>query len=217
MSENEIIDTAPPTPLDMPGAKQTAPQSDSTPAATEEARLEAKADTEAGLTSEERDELERLRNFRKQTRDWERTAKQNLEDAKRFRDLRDQLGGKDEGEADPLAEVNKLRAEVESERRERIRERVARETGVPPTQITGTDEESMRESATQALSWAKEFVKQAGVPLAAPASNVNSDGKPGDERAGQIKSRDELNNMSPHEITKAYKEGRLDVLMGKQV
>lgn len=219
-TENKDIPvTVTPSPLDMPGArKESVPPAIQGDEAVEPKRTEPQSDTKATqevLSNEEREELDRLRNFRKQSRDWERTAKSNYEDAQRFRQMMQQLGGEGEGEPDPLAEVNKLRDEVESERRERVRERVARETGVPPSQITGSDEESMKESAEQALSWAREFVKQSGVPLAAPASNVNSDGKPHDDRAGQIKSRDELRNMSPGEITQAYREGRLDSLMGK--
>jgi hypothetical protein len=212
--------TVTPSPMDMPGARKESvppatvaeePKSAPKPAAAVEESVPS------SLSSEEREELDRLRNFRKQSRDWEKTAKANYEDAQRFRQMLQQFGGNEEsGEPDPLAEVQKLRDEVEGERRERMRERVARETGVPPSQITGSDEEEMKESAAQALSWAREFIKQAGVPLAAPASNVNSDGKPHDERAGQIKSRDDLKSMSPSEITQAYREGRLDALMGKQ-
>lgn len=215
----DIPVTVTPSPLDMPGArKESVPPAVASEVETKpvEQKQDSKSQQSDTLSSEEREELDRLRNFRKQSRDWERTAKANYDDAQRFRQMMQQLGGESEGEPDPLAEVKKLRDEVESERRERLRERVARETGVPPSQIAGSDEDSMKESAAQALSWAKEFVKQAGVPLAAPASNVNSDGKPHDERAGQIKSRDELKNMPPGEIVSAYKEGRLDYLMGKQ-
>lgn len=223
MSETETQDvpvTVTPSPLDMPGARKEAVPPATVSEAPEPKVVEQQSvkpePSRDSLSSEEREELERLRNFRKQSRDWEKTAKSNYEDAQRFRQILQQFGDDESGEPDPLSEVKKLRDEVESERRERIRERVARETGVPPTQITGTDEESMKESAEQALSWAREFIKQAGVPLAAPAANVNSDGKPHDERAGQIKSRDDLKAMTPAEITQAYREGRLDSLMGKQ-
>ena len=217
--------TVTPSPIDMPGAGNSLqarvdPKATGTPELVEvdEVRAPAKPAVQADVTTEEREELERLRNFRKQTRDWEKTAKENFADAQRYRELAQNIGGgeREPAEADPLAEIARLRTEIEGERREGLRERVARETGVPPSQIQGDDAESMKVSADKALSWAKDFIRQAGVPLAAPAANVTSNGKPQDEQAGQIKSRDDLDRMRPAEITAAYREGRLDYLMGKQ-
>ena len=92
--------TVTPSPLDMPGARKEplvpVVESEDKPAPAPKAEtVEPQQDT---LTAQERDELERLRNFRKQSRDWEKTAKQNYEDAQRFRQLAVQFGNGEEGE-----------------------------------------------------------------------------------------------------------------------
>lgn len=213
--------TTTPSPANMPGAKQDSvpPAVTDTPKA--DPKPEPKSDkaetpTDTTLTADERAELDRLRAIHKDEKKWETRAKGNVEDARRWNALKGIIGGDGEtGEpADPLQEVQKLRDDLESERTERIREKVSNKSGVPASQIIGKTEDEMTASAEQALEWAKEFMRKAGVPVTAPASTVTSDGTLG-AKTGQITSREQLRNMSPGEITAAYREGRLDSMMGK--
>lgn len=227
--QQETSTSAAPSPLNMPGAekytppaqqtmhpsKPQAPKSDDGPSDPELQRDE-------NLSAEDREELERLRNFRKQTRDWEKIAKRDRDDAERYRAIAEAFGttgnGEDSKEFDAKAEIQKLRAEREAERQERFREQVARETGVPPMQIQGNNLESMQASAQRTLEWVKQFVGQQGnvpgngAPLAAPASSVNSQTPPHENGVKQIQSHDELARMSHHEVMEAYRQGRLQAL-----
>lgn len=162
-----------------------------------------------GLTASERDELARLRAIHKDEQKWERRAKENFEKAKRLDEI--ELAKKSVEER-LIAERDAALATAESERTERLREKISRETQVPPDRITGTTEEDMRESAESALAWAKEFAKQNGTPLGAPASAVTGDGK-APQGSPQL-TRADLKNMSPQQIIEADKQGRLDTLKG---
>lgn len=171
------------------------------------------------FSPEDAAELARLRKIHADESKWEKRAKSNFEDAEKLRNLIKDLGGDKTAEFDPKAEFDKLRNEVQSERTERIRAEVARTEKVPPKYVLGATEEEMRSSAAEYRNdlqqFVEEAVKSAGkVPAAAQAATVTSDGKiAGPE---QITSRDQLNSMSPQEILKAQKEGRLDHLMGKK-
>lgn len=217
MSENDTQ----PTPNSMPGAAQTA---DSTtkaePSAPDAGKGTDKADapSAADLSPEERKELERYRAIHKDEKLWEKRAKQNFDDAERWRKLFKQAGGDGEAkEFDPQAEFQKLRDEVNAERTARIRAEVARTEGLDPEDFSGTTEEEMRASAQRFKAKVQAQVEAALAaakkPAAAPASEVTSNGKVDGPR--QITSSDELKNMSPKDRVAAYKDGRLDALMGK--
>lgn len=208
-----------PSPLDMPGA-----QSATIPAIVNaDARsldfAEAKTTTPAApapataLTDDERNELERLRAVHADEKKWEKRSKENFEKATKLDAIAESFGQPNAKEFDPQAELQKLRDEIQTERTQGVRERIARETGVPPSHIHGTDEASMTASATAALEWAKGLTKQSGVPLAAPAATVTSNEVP--TKPQQIQSRDDLKTMTPQQILAADKEGRLDFLKGK--
>lgn len=210
-----------PSPLDMPGAQSaTIPAIVNTDARSLEF-AEAKTTTPAApasapeaLTDDDRNELERLRAIHKDEQKWEKRAKSNFEKASTLDTITQALGQPNADEpVDPLAELAKLREDLESERTERLREKVATTTGVPVSQIHGSDEGSMTASADEALSWAKEFIKQSGVPLAAPAATVTSTDVP--TKPQQIQSREDLKTMTPQQILEADRTGRLDFLKGK--
>ena len=168
------------------------------------------ADTTDGtLTDVEREELARLRAIHKDEQKWERRAKENFEKAKRLDDLE---MAKKSVEERLIAERDAALATAESERTERLREKISRETQVPPDRITGSSEDDMRESAESALAWAKEFAKKNGNPLGAPASAVTGDGK-GPQTQPQL-TRADLKNMTPQQILDADKSGRLATLKG---
>jgi hypothetical protein len=194
-----------PTPADMPPAIE--PQVTET--ATETKTPEVEATNTGGMTDAEREELARLRAIHKDEQKWERRAKENFEKAKRLDEI--ELAKKSVEER-LIAERDAALATAESERTERLREKISRETQVPPDRITGVTEEDMRESAESALSWAKEFAKKNGNPIGAPASAVTGDGN-APKGEPQLTQAD-LKNLTPQQILDADKAGRLNKLKG---
>jgi len=194
-----------PTPADMPPAIE--PQVTET--ATETKTPEVEATNTGGMTDAEREELARLRAIHKDEQKWERRAKENFEKAKRLDEI--ELAKKSVEER-LIAERDAALATAESERTERLREKISRETQVPPDRITGVTEEDMRESAESALSWAKEFAKKNGSPIGAPASAVTGDGN-APKGEPQLTQAD-LKNLTPQQILDADKAGRLNKLKG---
>lgn len=210
--------TVVPSPLDMPGAQQAVIPAIVNPDARSRDFAEAKpqapeAKPESPLATDERNELERLRAIHADEKKWEKRAKENFEKATKLDNIATAFGQPDAKAFDPQAELALLRKELSDERTATTRERIARTTGVPISQVNGGDEASMQASAEDALAWAKGLAKQAGVPLAAPAANVTSTEVPTGPK--QIESRDQLKSMTPQQITAAYKAGQLDNLMGK--
>jgi hypothetical protein len=184
---------------------ETDPAITETPSATE--IPEAPAD--GTITADEREELAKLRAIHKDEQKWERRAKENFEKAKRLDELE---MAKKSVEERLIAERDQALATAETERTERLREKISRETGVPPDRITGATEDDMRADAENALSWAKEFAKKTAGPLGAPAAAVTGDGK-GPQAPAQL-NRDDLKRMTPQQIIEAEKAGRLDYLKG---
>jgi len=194
-----------PTPANMPPVID--PPVTETPTETTTPKVE-ETDT-GGMTDAEREELARLRAIHKDEQKWERRAKENFEKAKRLDEI--ELAKKSVEER-LIAERDAALATAETERTERLREKISRETQVPPDRITGVTEEDMRESAESALAWAKEFAKKNGSPLGAPASAVTGDGK-APQGEPQLTQAD-LKNLTPQQILDADKAGRLNKLKG---
>jgi hypothetical protein len=200
------------SPKDMPGA-------DVAETVTEVPTEGEPTPEKAGLSSDKLAELNTtLRSERNEAKRLAREAQERADAlTQQFSELKAQLGVGKEADFDPKSAFDTLRAELESERVERLRSDVARITGVDPEDIKGKTEEQMRASAE---SYLERFnarldaaLKAKDVPAAPPASTVTSDGKiSGPE---QITSRDELKRMSPQEIIAARKDGRLNSLMGK--
>jgi hypothetical protein len=145
-------------------------------------------------------------------------ARQNEDDARAYRQLMESLGVKPEEKKnfDPQAEITKLRTDFEAERTARLREQISHQTNVPLDQIHGNTPEEMQQSAQSALQWVQGLLQQANVPAAAPASVVNSPAGPNDGGPQQITSREQLAQMSNADRMKAFREGRLDQLLGKR-
>ena len=192
-------------PKDMPVSNQQAPKSDDKVPEGTDATVDVK-------------ELEaKYKGVQEIARKFEKAAVDNTADAEAYRRLVQAISpqGQDQ-QADPMLEIAKLRADVETERVERTRSEIARLTGVPPNLISGADADSMAASAQQALEWGKGLgQRQTGVPLVAPATTVTSADKPGSGRPQQIQTHDELKGMSSKEIMAAYNDGRMDKLLGK--
>lgn len=197
-----VTDTAP-TPADMPAAITQVESP------TEPTGFDEPTPTDGTLTEVEREELARLRAIHKDEQKWERRAKENFEKARRLDELE---MAKRSVEERLIAERDAALATAEAERTERLREKISRETQVPPDRITGSNEDDMRESAESALAWAKEFAKKTGGTIGAPASAVTGDGK-GPQGPSQL-TRADLKNMTPQQILDAEKSGRLDSLKG---
>jgi hypothetical protein len=219
-AQQDIPITVTPSPLDMPGAKAIMNPPVETMKAPATMPVAPKSDTKApesaSTSAVDLDELQaKYKGVQEIARKFEQAAKENTADAERYRTLVQQISGKSDAPPDPMAAIQQLQTEIEQERTERVRERIARETGVPPSQIRGDDETSMKSSADEALAWAQSMAKQSGVPMAAPAETVNSSTPAHQTGVQQIRSRDELKGMSSQEIMRAYNEGRLDYLQGK--
>lgn len=220
-----------PSPANMPGAQKAAtpPGTGQTPPAEAKPAEDKPADpnpVETDPGNGDTVEMDRFKAVQKIARDLEKqnkSLKDKSADAEAYQRLMQALGaGNGEGDAaaaDPMKAIEDLRSELTSERTERLREKIATTTGVPASQIFGDTEEAMKASAETANSWAQDKVnqllKQAGVPLAAPAGNVTSTDVPGAKDTRQIQSRDELKTMTHEQITAAYKDGRMDKLLGK--
>jgi len=190
------------TPNDMPGAE----------AATE--TVEPTTDTTSTpepLTAAEKEELAKLRAIHKDEKLWEKRAKQNFDDAQKWREVQEKSG-------DPMARIDELTTKFEAAERARIRSDVARTTGVDPEDIHGTTEDEMRESAER---WNTRFntrldaaVKSKTVPAAAQAAEVTSDNK---VTGPKSLTPAEYAALPPAERKKARDEGRLDSYMRGEV
>lgn len=219
-----VSDAATVTPNAMPGANgaaaSTTADTEKTGATTEVTTSEVTLTEKAAngeLTAGERAELERLRGVHADEQKYRREATQNHSDAEAYRRLLAGLGvdGKAKKDFDPQAAISDLNSKLESERQERLREKVARTEGVDPEDFSGKTEEEMRESAQKFKARiearvAAEVEKRAKTiaSAAAPAGEVTAAGKV--EGAKQVTSRDDLKKMSRAEVIEAHKAGRLD-------
>jgi hypothetical protein len=193
------------TPNSMPGAITETP-AEPEPATTPETVEAAPETPEVDLAAE-------VAKWKEMARRNEKTAKSNAAAAKKL----EELEAKDRTETEnAIKRAEAAEKAAEDERLARIRSEVARTEGVDPEDITGVDEDEMRASAARLKAKIEQAVQRAlkgRAPAAAPAGDVTSNGKVAGP--SQIKSRDELKNMTSKEIMAAQKEGRLDHLMGK--
>lgn len=215
---SDTITETTPTPNNMPGA---APAPANSPKSEPSAVASVGPTQSSQLTPDERIELDRLRAVHKEESKWENRSKAN---AKKLRELAVELGVDptefNPSDFDPKTEFNKLRDEVNSERAARIRAEIARIEQVDPAVLVGNTEAEMRSAAKRYKQTVETAVAAALTaagktpPSAAPASTVTSSEKIEGPKA--ITSRDELKKMSPQEILKAEKDGRLDQLLGRK-
>lgn len=209
-----------PSPNDMPGADNTNDADDTVDT------IEG-SDTdqpETGTTElDPSAELDRLRAIHKEERKWERIAKRNREDAKRWEENKHKVEQWDELESKNRTETENLRIELERERNARaqaetqqIRHRIAAEIGVPLRAVMGDNEESMREAAQEyqdvIAAGIEAQLKARNIGPAAPASAVTSNGKPSN---GKQLGRTDLESMNRKQVMDAYRSGQLDEALGK--
>lgn len=199
----------------------TGPEAAESDTDTADAQTTTTVDSEAaGLTADERNELERLRAIHKDEKKWESRAKANFDDAQKYRALSDVFGEKEansKGEFDAQAAIKAMRDELESERTERTRADVAREKGIDPVYATGKTREEMTAAADRYLDDVQKRIEAALTKATAPATESTSTVKSGDRVEGpkQITSEAELKKLPPAEQLAAYKDGRLNKLLGR--
>lgn len=211
-----------PTPNDMPGAATAKAVIESEPTATDGASTpDNNGDT---VVTDPQAEIARLTALVQQGRKWEERSKANAEKAKLWDANKDKVTQWDEHEAATrskeealVSERDKLRSDLERERQENLRNKVARELGISPRFVTGTTEDEMRESAEVFKNERDRDVEAAlkalGVSPAAPASAVTSA-----EKANEVKqlTRADLTAMTRQQILAAEKNGQLDDLLGRK-
>ena len=199
---------------DQPGSSS---ETDAAPANADNA-TPADSTVESGLSAEERAELDRLRAIHKDERKWERRAKENFQDAEVARELKKLFGRDTSEDFDPRAEIMKLRSEVEQSNEERTRADVARIKGVDPMYVVGKTQAEMESAADRYLADVESRVKAALAKVTAPVTESTSTVTSGDRVDGpkQITSEAELKQLSPAEQMAAYKDGRLDGLLGRK-
>jgi hypothetical protein len=211
------------TPNVMPGVTTTASSELNTTslkptgAVTDIKSAEPAPETAGDLTSDEREELQRLRAVHKDEQKWRREATTKHKDSETLEKVLSALGvsGDAKKSFDAEAAVKELTAKMETAERERIRAEVARTEGVDPEDFTGDTEEAMRASAkrfkakVQALVQAAvEAAAKGKQPAAVPADEVTSNGKVTDGK--QLKS---VQGMTPQQVVEAHKAGQLDDLV----
>jgi hypothetical protein len=89
-----------------------------------------------------------------------------------------------------------------------LRAEVASAKGVPAALLTGTTQEELEASADAMLAF------KGKTPTAPSSDGAGNVGTPLNGGLIQITSHDELNSMTPGEVNKARRDGRLDSLMG---
>lgn len=217
-----------PTPKDMPGsiAVEQPPTPDEPKAPEQESNGQGDSQAEDNLDADYTDpaaEIQRLRSILKRTRKAEDKLKlltpkaelwdQNAEKVKKW----DEYQKANQSENERLAaEAEQLRKELEGERVNSLRSRIAAELRVPARFVTGSTETEMRESAEEYNEArereVEERLRALNINPAAPASAVTSDGKP--HQVKQL-TRAELATMSHKEIIAADKNGQLEELKGR--
>lgn len=109
-----------------------------------------------------------------------------------------------------LESVQKAEARAAALEAQVLRAKVAEAKGVDADLLAGSTQEELEESANRLLAWRGDSAPK--TPKAPPSSDAG-------ERGTQIKAasqltREDLQSMSPTEIVKARKDGRLNNLMG---
>ena len=144
------------------------------------------------------------RKWKELSRKNESRMKENAEKARLYDEAQEQGKSELQKALDKAAQAEARAAAMEAEA---MRAKVAAATGVDADLLSGSSEEELRASAERLLAW-----RAVQVPKGAPATDA---GVRGDEiRAARQLTRDDLKKMSPSEIIKARKDGRLNNIMG---
>ena len=144
------------------------------------------------------------RKWKELSRKNESRMKENAEKARLYDEAQEQGKSELQKALDKAAQAEARAAAMEAEA---MRAKVAAATGVDADLLSGSSEEELRASAERLLAW-----RAAQVPKGAPATDAGVRGE--EIRAAKQLTRDDLKKMSPSEIIKARKDGRLNNIMG---
>lgn len=158
----------------------------------------------AAEKAQETDWEAEARKWKELSRKNEARMKENAEKARLYDEAQEQgkseLQKAQEAAAKAEARADALESKV-------LRAQVAAAKGVDADLLSGSTQEELEASADRLLEW-----RGAQTPKGAPSSDA---GVRGDEiRADRQLTRDDLKKMSPSEIVKARKDGRLNKIMG---
>lgn len=136
-------------------------------------------------------------------------ARENAEKAHRLDQIEEQSKSEIQKalEAKAAAEERATKAEATA-----LRARVAAAKGVDADLLTGSTEEEVAACADRLLSWRDSTTTTKPVP---PSTSSSDAGARGDDVQGPSQlSREDLKGMTPEEINKARREGRLNKILG---
>ena len=161
------------------------------------------ADAAAG-TAQTTDWEAEARKWKDLSRKNEARAKDNAEKARLYDKAQEE--GKSELQK-ALDAAQKAEARASALEAQVLRAKVAAAKGVDADLLAGSTQEELEESADKLLAWRGDKT-----PKAPPSSDAG-------DRGTQIKgasqlTREDLRSMSPAEIVKAHKDGRLNTLKG---
>lgn len=144
------------------------------------------------------------RKWKELSRKNEHRMKENAEKARLYDEAQEknksELQRAQEAAAKAEARAAALEAKV-------LRAQVAAAKGVDADLLSGSTQEELESSAERLLAW-----RGAQVPKGAPATDAGVRGE--EIRAARQLTRDDIKKMSPSEIIKARKDGRLNNIMG---
>lgn len=166
-----------------------------------EARDTPNADAETAKTTDWEAEARKWKDLSRKN---EARAKDNAEKARLYDESKEE--GKSELQK-ALESAQKAEARATALEVQVLRAKVAAAKGVDADLLAGSTQEELEASADRLLAWRGDKT-----PKAPPSSDAG-------ERGAQIKAasqltREDLQSMSPAEIVKARKDGRLNNLMG---
>ena len=158
----------------------------------------------AAEKAQETDWAAEARKWKELSRKNEARMKENAEKAR----LYDEAQEKDKSELQKaLDKAAKAEARVKALEVQAARAQVAAAKGVDMDLLSGSTLEELEASADRLLAW-----RGAQVPKGAPTTDAGVRGE--EIRAVRQLTRDDLKKMSPAEIVKARKDGRLNNIMG---
>lgn len=173
---------------------------------------------EVETTEEKQENSEKEVDWKAEAEKWKALSRKNEEEAKKLRPAAQKLQEIEEASKSELEKSQARLAELERVAAEResaaLRAEVALAKGLTPTQakrLVGSTREELETDADELLADLK-----ASKP--SPAPSADGQGKQGEPvgQTKQITSRDELKSMTAEERMAAYKDGRLDSLIGRK-
>ncbi|QWW20136.1 hypothetical protein I6B53_03295 [Schaalia sp. 19OD2882] len=167
-------------------------------------------ESEAAETVDYRAEAEKWKALSRRN---EAKAKENAEKARRLDEIEEQSKSEMQRVVEAREAAEKRAASAEAQL---LRASVAASKGVPANLLSGTTEEELMASADALLAFHGHVQEAAGDSAPPASTSASHAGNRGDEIRGAAQlTREDLKGMTPEEINKARREGRLDTLLGR--